>query len=177
VPDAHDPSKRHAPMMLTTDLALRMDPIYGPSPGGSTRTRTSSPTRSPRPGTSCCTATWGPSPATSARGSPSRSSGRTPSPVDHELIDDEDIAELKGQDPRSGLSIPQLVSTAWGAAASFRDTDKRGGANGARIRLAPQKDWEVNDPAELAEVLRTLEQIQRDFNARSPAASGSRWPT
>ena len=80
VPDAHDPSKRHAPMMLTTDLALRLDPIYGRSPSASTRTPTSSPTPSPRPGTSCCTATWGPSPATSARGSRSRSCGRTRSP-------------------------------------------------------------------------------------------------
>jgi catalase-peroxidase len=88
--------------------------------------------------------------------------------VDHELIDDADIAELKDEILGSGLSTAQLVTTAWGAAASYRDTDKRGGANGARIRLAPQKDWEVNDPAQLAQVLRTLEGIQQDFNgARS----------
>jgi catalase-peroxidase len=84
--------------------------------------------------------------------------------VDHELIGSEDIAALKGKLLTSGLSISQLVATAWASAASFRGTDKRGGANGARIRLAPQKDWEVNDPAELAKVLRTLEQIQQDFN-------------
>ena len=86
--------------------------------------------------------------------------------VDHELIGDADIAALKGKILASGLSISQLVSTAWASAASFRGTDKRGGANGARIRLAPQKDWEVNDPAELAKVLQTLEQIQQDFNSR-----------
>jgi catalase-peroxidase len=85
--------------------------------------------------------------------------------VDHELIGDADIAALKSKILESGLSIPQLVSTAWGAAASFRGTDRRGGANGARIRLAPQKDWEVNNPSELATVLQTLERVQRDFNS------------
>ena len=121
--------------------------------------------RSPRPGTSCCTATWGRSPATSARGFRSRSCGRTRCPqVDHELVADADIAALKAKILESGLSISQLVSTAWASAASFRGTDKRGGANGARIRLAPQRDWEVNNPAELATVLQTLEQIQQDFN-------------
>src|SRR3712207_6100764 len=85
-------------------------------------------------------------------------------PVDHELIGAEDIAALKGKILGSGLSISQLVSTAWASAASFRSTDKRGGANGARIRLAPQKEWEVNNPAELAKVLQTVEQIQQDFN-------------
>src|SRR5205809_7038922 len=84
--------------------------------------------------------------------------------VDHELIGAEDIAALKGKILASGLSVSQLVSTAWASAASFRGTDKRGGANGARIRLAPQKNWEVNEPAELAKVLQTLEGIQQDFN-------------
>src|ERR1700756_1360827 len=84
--------------------------------------------------------------------------------VDHELIGEQDIAALKGKLLASGLSVSQLVSTAWASAASFRGTDKRGGANGARIRLAPQKDWEVNNPAELAKVLQTLEKIQQDFN-------------
>ena len=83
---------------------------------------------------------------------------------------EQDIAALKAKILASGLSIPQLVSTAWASASTFRGTDKRGGANGARIRLAPQKDWEVNQPAELAKVLQTLERIQKDFNARSPAA-------
>ena len=85
-------------------------------------------------------------------------------PVDHELIDAEDIAALKGKILASGLSISQLVSTAWASASSFRGTDKRGGANGARIRLAPQKDWDVNNPPELAKVLKTLEKIQKEFN-------------
>ena len=98
--------------------------------------------------------------------------------VDHELIGDEDVAALKAQDPRLGaVRSRSWCRTAWASAATFRGTDKRGGANGARIRLAPQKDWEVNEPAELAKVLQTLEQIQQDFNARSPAASRSRWPT
>ncbi len=89
-------------------------------------------------------------------------------PVDHELIAADDIAGLKGQILASGLSIPQLVITAWAAAASFRGTDKRGGVNGARIRLEPQRDWQVNDPAELAKVLQTLEQVQQDFNDGQP---------
>ena len=121
--------------------------------------------RSPRRGTSCCTATWARPRATSARGFRRRSCGRTPIPaVDHELIGEQDIAALKGKILASGLSVSQLVSTAWASAASFRGTDKRGGANGARIRLAPQKDWEVNNPAELSKALQTLEKIQQDFN-------------
>src|SRR5207248_382495 len=91
--------------------------------------------------------------------------------VDHELIGVEDIVALKSNILASGLSISQLVSTAWASAASFRGTDKRGGANGARIRLAPQKDWEVNEPAKLAKVLQTLEQIQRDFNRSQSGAT------
>ena len=92
----------------------------------------------------------------------------------HELIGEQDIAALKGKILASGLSISQLVSTAWASAATFRGTDKRGGANGARIRLAPQKDWEVNNPAELGKVLQTLEKIQRTSTARSPAGRWSR---
>ncbi|MDQ3097882.1 MAG: catalase-peroxidase, partial [Chloroflexota bacterium] len=94
--------------------------------------------------------------------------------VDHELIGEEDIAALKGKTLASGLSISQLASTAWASAATFRGTDKRGGANGARIRLAPQKDWEVNDPAELAKVLQTLEQIQQDFNLSHSGGKGKK---
>ena len=135
------------------------------SRSASTRTRTSSRRPSPRRGSSCCTATWDPSRATSARGFRSRSCGRTPFPRSTTSWSaDEDIAALKGRLLESGLSISQLVSTAWASAASFRGTDKRGGANGARIRLAPQRDWEVNNPAELATVLPALEQIQPDFN-------------
>ena len=107
--------------------------------------------------------------ATSAPGSPSRSCGRTRCPrSEHALVDDADIAALKEAILASGLSTAQLVGTAWASAASFRGTDKRGGANGARIRLAPQKDWAVNEPAELAEVLPVLERIQADFR-------GHRW--
>ena len=131
----------------------------------STSTRSSSPTRSRAPGTSCCTATWARSPATSARGCPSRSSGRTRCrPSTTTLVGDADVAALKAKVLDSGLSVSQLVRTAWASAASFRGTDKRGGANGARIRLEPQRGWAVNDPAELATVLQTLEGIQQEFN-------------
>jgi catalase-peroxidase len=97
--------------------------------------------------------------------------------VDHELIDAQDIADLKGKILASGLSVSQLVSTAWASASTFRGSDKRGGANGARIRLAPQKDWEVNQPAQLKKVLQTLEGIQKDSTARSPAGRRFRSPT
>ncbi len=138
------------------------------SRGASTSTRTSSPTRSRAPGSSSRTATWGRSRATSARRSRTRRcSGRTRCPRStHELIGAEDVAALKAQILDSGLSVSQLVSTAWASASTFRGSDKRGGANGARIRLEPQNGWEVNDPAQLATVLSTLEGIQA-FNARS----------
>ncbi len=97
--------------------------------------------------------------------------------VDHPLVDEADVAALKAKVLASGLSVAQLVSTAWKSASTFRGTDKRGGANGARIRLAPQKDWAANEPAELAKVLPMLEGIQAEFNARSPAARRSRSPT
>ena len=166
VPDAHDPSKKHAPMMLTTDLSLKADPAYekisrrfyekpdefadafakawyklthrdmGP------RTRYLGPLVPEEP------LLW-----------------QDPVPdVDHELVEAQDIANLKTKCLESGLSVSQLVSTAWASAATFRGTDKRGGANGARIRLAPQKDWEVNKPSELQNALQTLEQIQEEFN-------------
>jgi catalase-peroxidase len=167
VPDAHDPSKRHAPMMLTTDLALKMDPIYAPI---AKRFRDH-----PDQLADAFAKAWfklthrdmGPVSRYLGPLVPSEPQlWQDPVPeIDHELIGDEDIAALKGKILVSGLSISQLVSTAWASAATFRGTDKRGGANGARIRLAPQKDWEVNDTAELAKVLRTLEQIQQDFNA------------
>ena len=132
----------------------------------STSTPTSSPTRSPRPGTSCCTATWVRSRATSARGSAEPQLWQDPVPaVDHDADRRRRHRALKAQDPRRrACRSSQLVATAWASAASFRGTDKRGGANGARIRLAPQKDWEVNEPAALAKVLPTLEEIQQDFN-------------
>jgi catalase-peroxidase len=165
VPDAHDPSKRHAPMMLTTDLALKVDPVYGPI---SKRFH-----EHPDELADAFAKAWykllhrdmGPVSRYLGPWVPEPQLWQDPVPaVDHDLIGEDDIARLKDTLLASGLSIPQLVSTAWAAAASFRGTDKRGGANGARIRLAPQKDWEVNDPSELAKVLQTLEQIQQDFN-------------
>ena len=166
VPDAHDPSKKHAPMMLTTDLSLRVDPEYAPIAKRflehpedledafarawfklihrdmGPRTRYVGPLVPAEP------LVW-----------------QDPVPdVDHELIGEQETADLKARVLASGLSVSQLVSTAWASAASFRGTDRRGGANGARIRLAPQRDWEVNDPAELEKVLQTLEQVRTEFN-------------
>nr|WP_319527723.1 catalase/peroxidase HPI [Pseudomonas laurentiana] len=166
VPDAHDPTKTHAPIMFTTDLALIMDPVYAPI---SKRFHTD-----PQALAEVFAKAWfklthrdmGPF---------SRYLGplvpqepllwQDPVPaVDHPLIGEQDIASLKTQLLASGLSIAQLVTTAWASAATFRGSDKRGGANGARIRLAPQKDWAVNQPAELAKVLHTLTTLQQDFN-------------
>jgi catalase-peroxidase len=165
VPDAHDPSKRHAPMMLTTDLALKLDPIYGPI---SRRFH-----ENPDQLADAFAKAWyklihrdmGPVSRLLGPWVPDPQLWQDPVPaVDHELVGEEDIADLKTRILNSGLSISQLVTTAWASAASFRGTDKRGGANGARIRLAPQRDWEVNDPAELAKVLGTLEHVQQEFN-------------
>jgi catalase-peroxidase len=166
VPDAHDQSKRHAPMMLTTDLALKLDPIYGPI--------TKRFHENPEELGDAFARAWyklihrdmGPVSRLLGPWVPEPQLWQDPVPaVDHELIGEEDIAALKGKLLASGLSISQLVTTAWSSAASFRGTDKRGGANGARIRLAPQRDWEVNDPTELSKVLQTVEQIQQDFNS------------
>ena len=166
VPDAHDPSKRHAPMMLTTDLALKVDPIYAPiakrfheNPQAFADAFAKAwyklTHRDMGPRTRCL------GPLVPAE--PQLWQDPVPD-VTHELIGEPDIAALKGKILASGLSIAQLVSTAWASAATFRGTDKRGGANGARIRLAPQKDWAVNNPAELGTVLETLEQVRQDFN-------------
>ncbi len=166
VPDAHDPSKRHAPMMLTTDLALKVDPVYGPI--------TKRFHEHPEELTQAFAKAWykllhrdmGPVSRYLGPWVPEPQLWQDPVPaVDHELIDDADITALKETILASGVSISRLVATAWSAAASFRGTDKRGGANGARLRLAPQKDWDVNEPAELAPVMQTLEQIQQDFNS------------
>jgi catalase-peroxidase len=166
VPDAHDPAKRHAPMMLTTDLALKVDPVYRPI---AERFR-----EHPEQLADAFAKAWykllhrdmGPVSRYLGPWVPAPQLWQDPVPaVDHELIGEEDVAALKGGILASGLSVPQLVSTAWASAASFRGTDKRGGANGARVRLAPQKGWAVNSPAELAKVLQVLEGLQRDFNS------------
>jgi len=167
VPDAHDPSQSHAPIMLTTDLALRMDPIYEPI---SRRFH-----ENPDQFADAFAKAWyklthrDMGPISRCLGSEVPAEPllwQDPVPaVDHELIGDQDIAELKGKILGSGLSVSQLVSTAWASASTFRGTDMRGGANGARIRLAPQKDWEANNPAELGNVLQVLEGIQTEFNS------------
>ena len=167
VPDAHDPSKRHAPMMLTTDLSLRMDPVYAPIAKRFLENPEELADAFARAWYKLTHRDMGPrgrylGPLVPAE--PLLWQDPVPD-VDHELIGEQDIAGLKAKVLASGLSVSQLVSTAWASAASFRGTDKRGGANGARIRLAPQKDWEVNNPAELGKVLQTLEQIQTEFNS------------
>ena len=166
VPDAHDSSKRHAPTMLTTDLALKIDPIYGPI---SKRFH-----ENPQEFADAFAKAWfklvhrdmGPITRYLGPEVPAEPQiWQDPVPaVDHPLIDEQEIAALKGRILASGLTVPQLVTTAWASASTFRRTDKRGGANGARIRLAPQKDWGVNQPAELAKVLQTLEKVRADFN-------------
>ena len=167
VPDAHDPSKKHAPMMLTTDLALMMEANYAPIAKRFLESPAALEDAFARAWYKLIHRDMGPR---------SRYLGplvpeevlmwQDPVPdVDHELIGEQDIADLKAKVLASGLSVSQLVSTAWASAATFRGTDKRGGANGARIRLSPQKDWEANNPADLANTLQTLEQVQAEFNA------------
>jgi catalase-peroxidase len=166
VPDAHDPSKRHAPMMLTTDLSLKVDPIYAPIAKRFYENPDQLADAFAKAWYKLLHRDMGPISRYLGPWVPEPQLWQDPVPaVDHELIGEQDIAGLKGKLLASGLSISQLVSTAWAAAASFRGTDKRGGANGARIRLAPQKDWEVNNPAELAKVLPKLEQIRTEFNS------------
>jgi len=166
VPDAHDPSRRHAPMMSTADLALRMDPAYEKIARRFLQ--------HPQELAEAFARAWfklthrDMGPLTRYLGplvpkQPLLWQDPLP-PVDHALVDERDVAALKAKVLASGLSVAQLVSTAWAAASTFRGSDKRGGANGARIRLAPQKDWEVNQPAELAVVLQRLESIQQEFD-------------
>ncbi|MDQ1733552.1 MAG: catalase-peroxidase [Pseudonocardiales bacterium] len=172
VPDAHDPSKRHAPMMLTTDLALKVDPIYGPIAKRFHENPDELAEAFGKAWFKLLHRDMGPLSRYLGPWVPEPQLWQDPVPhVDHDLIADKDIADLKGRILASGLSVSQLVFTAWAAAASFRGTDKRGGANGARIRLAPQRDWEVNSPAELASVLQTIEQIQQDFNRSQAGAT------
>ena len=166
VPDAHDPSKKHAPMMLTTDLSLREDPVYAPISRRFLENPADLEDAFAKAWFKLLHRDLGPRSRYIGPLVPAEPQlWQDPVPdVDHELIGDQEIADLKAKVLASGLSVSQLVSTAWASAASFRGTDKRGGANGARIRLAPQKDWEVNDPAQLGEVLQRLEEIQAEFN-------------
>ena len=166
VPDAHDPSKKHPPIMLTTDLALRMDPIYGLISKRFYENPDEFADAFARAWFKLTHRDMGPGSRYLGPEVPDEQLiWQDPVPVvDHELIDEQAIAALKAKILESGLSISRLVSTAWASAATFRGSDKRGGANGARIRLAPQKDWEVNNPAELATVVQTLEAVQTDFN-------------
>ncbi|MGD6978560.1 MULTISPECIES: catalase/peroxidase HPI [Citricoccus] len=166
VPDAHDPDRKHRPTMLTTDLALRSDPVYEKI---SRRYH-----EHPEEFAEAFAKAWykllhrdmGPVSRYLGPWVPEPQLWQDPVPeVDHELIGDEDVDRLKAAVLESGLTVPQLVSTAWASAASFRSTDHRGGANGARLRLEPQRDWAVNEPDRLAEVLRVLEGIQQEFNA------------
>jgi catalase-peroxidase len=165
VPDAHDKSKRHAPMMFTTDLALRLDLVYAPI---AKRFH-----QNPKEFADAFARAWyklthrdmGPVSRLLGPLVPPAQLWQDPVPAaDHKLIGDKEIADLKARILASGLSTSQLVAMAWASASTFRGSDKRGGANGARIRLAPQKDWEVNQPAELAKILKTLEKVQTDFN-------------
>jgi catalase-peroxidase len=167
VPDAHDPSKRHAPTMLTTDLSLRLDPAYEKISRRFYENPDQLADAFARAWFKLTHRDMGPIARYLGPLVPKEQLlWQDPIPaVDHKLIDEQDMAALKAKILASGLSISQLVTTAWASAASFRGSDKRGGANGARIRLAPQKDWEVNQPAELATVLQKLETIQKDFNS------------
>ena len=167
VPDAHDPSKKHRPMMTTADLALRFDPVYEPI---SRRFH-----KDPKAFADAFARAWfklthrdmGPRARYLGPEVPAEVLiWQDPVPaVDHKLVDAKDVAALKQKILASGLTLQELVATAWASASTFRGSDKRGGANGARIRLAPQKNWEANQPAQLAKVLGKLEQIQQEFNA------------
>ena len=167
VPDAHDPSVTHSPTMLTTDLALRLDPAYEPISRRFAEDPDAFADAFARAWFKLTHRDMGPLARYLGPLVPTETliwQDPVP-PVTHELVGDEEVAALKAQIRDSGLSVSQLVATAWASASTFRGGDKRGGANGARVRLQPQRDWEVNNPAELAHVLETLEGIQRDFNA------------
>ncbi|MFO8009940.1 MAG: catalase/peroxidase HPI [Dehalococcoidia bacterium] len=165
--DAHDPSKKHRPMMTTADLSLRYDPIYEPIARRYLQNPVEFADAFARAWFKLTHRDMGPRSRYLGPDVPAEELiWQDPVPaVDHELIDAQDIADLKGKILASGLSVSQLVSTAWASASTFRGSDKRGGANGARIRLAPQKDWEVNQPAQLKNALETLKEIQKKFNS------------
>jgi catalase-peroxidase len=165
VPDAHDPSKRSPVMMLTTDLALKFDPVYEPIARRFYENPDELAQAFAKAWYKLLHRDMGPVSRYLGPWIPEPQLWQDPvPPLDHELIADEDVAALKDRILQSGVSISRLVATAWAAASSFRGTDKRGGANGARIRLDPQKDWEANEPSELAAALQTLERVQQEFN-------------
>lgn len=167
IPDAHDPNKHHAPTMLTTDLALRFDPVYEKISRRFFENPEEFAEAFARAWFKLTHRDMGPRARYLGPDVPSEDfiwQDPIP-PVNHKLIDEKDIVSLKGKILASGLSVSELVATAWASASTFRGSDKRGGANGARIRLAPQKDWEVNQPAQLAKVLTILEIIQSEFNS------------
>ena len=172
VPDAHDPSKRHAPIMTTADMAMRMDPIYEPISRRFHANPDELADAFARAWFKMTHRDMGPRARYLGPEVPSENLiWQDPVPaVDHPLADEQDIAALKAKILASGLSVSQLVSTAWASASTFRSSDLRGGANGARIRLAPQKDWEVNQPAQLASVLTALDGIQQEFNGSASGA-------
>ncbi len=169
VPDAYDPTKRHAPTMLVTDIALRVDPIYGPISRRFLEHPDEFANAFARAWFKLTHRDMGPRARYLGPEVPKEELlWQDPVPaVDHPLVDPRDVRRLKSLLRTSRLTVPQLISTAWASAATYRGSDKRGGANGARLRLAPQKDWEVNEPAQLAKVLATLERIRTEFNAAS----------
>jgi catalase-peroxidase len=166
IPDAHDPQKKHKPTMLTTDLTLRFDPEFGKISRGFLDDPQAFADAFARAWFKLTHRDMGPRARYLGPEVPTEELiWQDPSPaVDHQVVDDEDVASLKAKILASGLSISQLASTAWASASTFRGSDKRGGANGARIRLAPQRHWDVNQPAELAKILQKLEAVQTDFN-------------
>jgi catalase-peroxidase len=174
VPDAHVAGKTHAPMMFTTDMALRLDPIYAPISKRFHEDTKAFEEAFAKAWYKLTHRDMGPYARCLGPEVPPPQVWQDPVPkVDHELVDAADVTALKAKILASGLTLPELVSTAWASAATFRGSDKRGGANGGRIRLAPQKDWEVNQPERLAKVLTALEKIQREFNA-AQAGSGKK---
>ena len=180
IPDAYDPSKRHAPTMLTTDLSLRFDPAYEKISRRFLEHPDQFADAFARAWFKLTHRDMGPIARYLGPLVPKEELiWQDPIPaVDHQLIDEKDIADLKAKILASGLSVSELVSTAWASASTFRGSDKRGGANGARIRLAPQKDWEVNQPAQLAKVLADPRSAsRRSSTPRSPAARRCRLPT
>jgi len=172
VPDAHDLSKKYPPMMLTTDLSLRMDPKYGPISKNFHENPDEFADAFARAWFKLTHRDMGPRACYLGKDVPKEELiWQDPVPKVKYKLKEKDITTLKAKILKSGLSISQLISTAWASASTFRGSDKRGGANGARIRLAPQKDWEINNPSELSKVLRTLEKIQKGFNTKSKTVS------